>query len=622
MTRDHTTTLDVESVAASTPLPLKTPVDDKVASTAALATDIARLAAEHDREDLADRLQEVAQRVGRTETMVCVVGEFKKGKSALINALIGSAICPVDDDLATMAVTVVRFAEQPTASVRHRENGELVVEAIATADVPRWVSEREATDRSKVVELVEIGLPNAFLERGITLVDTPGVGGLNAGHAAATLAFLPSADALIFVTDASAELSRPELDFLASAMTAGPPVLVAVTKVDMYPEWRRIVSIDERHLQAAGLAERPFGLSSVLRIEGLELGDAALEEASGFPVFAEALVGDVIDRARTTTAAGILAQIRPALEQLREPPAAELAALERPEAAEEMAAELRDIRSRLTALARADAAWSVRLEDEFATLRTKIEFEFQGRMRQILRDSQDELERIDPARSWPDLSQRVQQETATAVRGAFLQSTNGAADIQRMIADLLSDEDVGMDSAGTPISFDVETLWQGGPTFKSRTKSSVIASFGLVAGATVGVEMLGMLGTLLGAAVAGPAVLGVALVFGGKEVLSERRRQLTDRRQQARAFLAGFVEEVRFETDGRLASLMGEIQRQMRARFTDRIRELHRTYAESAEALEHATKQAEVDRRGRLSELRAELATIDDLMTRAASQGL
>ncbi len=76
---------------------------------------------------------------------------------------------------------------------------------------------RSATDRRKVVELVEVGLPNPFLERGITLVDTPGVGGLNAAHAAATLAFLPSADALIFVTDASAELSRPELDFLASA---------------------------------------------------------------------------------------------------------------------------------------------------------------------------------------------------------------------------------------------------------------------------------------------------------------------------------------------------------------------------------------------------------------------
>ena len=131
--------------------------------------------------------------------------------------------------------------------------------------MPAWVLERDDADRRPGVELVEVGLPNAFLERGIALVDTPGVGGLNAGHAAATLAFLPSADALVFVTDASAELSGPELEFLASAMRAGPPVLVAVTKVDMYPEWRRIVEIDERHLRSMGLVERPFALSSVLR---------------------------------------------------------------------------------------------------------------------------------------------------------------------------------------------------------------------------------------------------------------------------------------------------------------------------------------------------------------------
>jgi hypothetical protein len=47
-----------------------------------------------------------------------------------------------------------------------------------------------------------------------------------------------------------------------------------------------------------------------------------------------------------------------------------------------------------------------------------------------------------------------------------------------------------------------------------------------------------MLGTLLGAAVVGRAVLGVAAVFGA-QVLDERRRQLADRRQQARSFLAG-----------------------------------------------------------------------------------
>ena len=85
------------------------------------------------------------------------------------------------------------------------------------------------------VEQVEVVLPHPILERGITLIDTPGIGGLNAAHAAATLAFLPIADALVFVSDASAELTGPELEFLRSAVDAGPLIVVALTKVDIYP---------------------------------------------------------------------------------------------------------------------------------------------------------------------------------------------------------------------------------------------------------------------------------------------------------------------------------------------------------------------------------------------------
>jgi 16S rRNA C1402 (ribose-2'-O) methylase RsmI len=131
--------------------------------------------------------------------------------------------------------------------------------------------------------------------------------------------------------------------------------------------------------------------------------------------------------------------------------------------------------------------------------------------------------------------------------------------------------------------------------------------------------MLGMLGTLLGAAVVGPAALGVAAVFGGKQVLSERRRQLADRRQQARAFLASFVEEVRFETDGRLASLLADVQRQMRARFADRIRELRRTYADTAVGLENAMAVADTAAGARRAELAADLAEIDALRARVAA---
>ena len=103
----------------------------------------------------------------------------------------------------------------------------------------------------KQVERVEITAPSAILRQGLALVDTPGMGGLGAGHAAATLAFLPFADGLILVSDASAELSAPEVEFLQRAVELCPTVLFAQTKTDLYPAWERIVEINKGHLARA-----------------------------------------------------------------------------------------------------------------------------------------------------------------------------------------------------------------------------------------------------------------------------------------------------------------------------------------------------------------------------------
>ena len=294
----------------------------------ALARDIEALAREADRGDLAERAVDARRRAARTDTVVCVVGEFKNGKSALINAVLGTAICPVDDDLATSAVTVVRYGDPPSAEVHRRDGVDRVIESIDPGAIADWAQEAPSRERRRDVELVEVRVPSPLLASGLTLVDTPGVGGLNAGHAAATLAFLPSADALVFVTDASAELSAAELEFLASARAAGPPVLVALTKTDMYPAWRRILDIDAGRLAAMGIGEQPFALSSVLRLRPDEVGDE-----SGYGAFTDALRGDVVERARAVSVASATADLRWVLGQVREPLAAERSALADPAAA-------------------------------------------------------------------------------------------------------------------------------------------------------------------------------------------------------------------------------------------------------------------------------------------------
>ncbi|MGZ8501339.1 MAG: dynamin family protein [Candidatus Limnocylindrales bacterium] len=568
------------------------------------------------REDLVGRLADVRLRLERSETVVCVVGEFKQGKSALINGLLGADVCPVDDDLATMAVTTVRHGDRPTATVHRREAGTAVVETIGPDDLASWVTERGNPDNRRNVDGVEVGLPHPLLERGITLIDTPGIGGLNAAHAAATLAFLPVADALVFVTDASAELTRPELEFLASAVDAGPLILVALTKIDMYPEWRRIMAIDERRLRDIDLGVRPFAVSAALRTAARDLDDPVLERDSGFAALTETILGDVTRRARTVAIEAAFREIRTALDQLREPLLLERQAVERPDDAARLAADLSDVRDRLAALGEAGSLWSVRLDDEFAALRARVEYSFVGRMRQILRDVQDEIERVDPGRAWTEVSGRAQGQVADAVRAVFLETTEGAAGIQSAISQMLADEESTWTDDGEPISFDATSLWQDGQAFGGTLRSGVVAGFGLLAGAAVGVEMLGMLGALLGTALVGPALLGAALFFGGKEVAGERRRQLTDRRQQARTFVGQFIEDVRFEVDGRLATLTGQLQRDMRVRFGERIRELARTYQETAAAIERTMASSASERDERLRELSRQLGPLEELSAR------
>ncbi len=400
--------------------------------------------------------------------------------------------------------------------------------------------------------MVEIGLPHPLLARGIALVDTPGVGGLNAAHAIATLAFLPSADALVFVTDASAELSAPELEFLARAQDAGPPIILVITKVDMHPAWRRIVELDAGHLKAAGIDLVAIPVSSVLHGIAERLGDETLAIESGLPSLHEAIASQATGGARTSAVAFALAEAVPAIEQLREPVETELhgARTTRPcRRAGDPAASGADAagraRRRRCALVdpsrrrvrRAAITDRLRLPDEPPTARPRD-------------PRRDRAHR--PLAPWSELGQRLQSETATLVRSAFLATTDGAVTIQHTIAELLSDTDEGFEQATSPIRYDVTEAWRGGPEFGGRTQTGFLATMGLLGGAVVGVEMLGMLGTLAGAAIVGPAALGVALLFGGKQVVDERRRQLADRRQQARAFVSGFIEDVQFEVEGRL----------------------------------------------------------------------
>ena len=73
------------------------------------------MAAARGRSDLIEQIDRTRNRLAAQPISVVVVGEFKRGKSTLVNALLQTAVCPADPDLVTVVPTIVRYGEKSEA---------------------------------------------------------------------------------------------------------------------------------------------------------------------------------------------------------------------------------------------------------------------------------------------------------------------------------------------------------------------------------------------------------------------------------------------------------------------------------------------------------------------------
>src|SRR5690606_30743292 len=121
---------------------------------------------------------------------------------------------------------------------------------------------------------------------------------------------LPSAHAMLFVSDASQEFTEPEIQFLRHAMRISPNVACVLTKTDLYPQWRQVAELNRAHLRSIDPDIRLYPVSSHLRLAAVEASDSELNEESGFPALVSNLRRDIIGKAellqRRSTAADLL----------------------------------------------------------------------------------------------------------------------------------------------------------------------------------------------------------------------------------------------------------------------------------------------------------------------------
>lgn len=162
-------------------------------------------------------LARISKQVELLETEpVCILvcGEFKRGKSTFVNALIGRNLCATDTDICTSVVSIIKFSPNESLTRYYGDFASPKSQKISLDELEKYtVGTAEEIDNTIYVE---IGLPLQILKDGLTVIDTPGVGGLDPRHASLTNFFISKADIALFMTDVNEPMTTTELNFLKS----------------------------------------------------------------------------------------------------------------------------------------------------------------------------------------------------------------------------------------------------------------------------------------------------------------------------------------------------------------------------------------------------------------------
>jgi GTP-binding protein EngB required for normal cell division len=186
------------------------------------------LARSLDAPEIAAEAEMLGERLAGARFYVACVGQFKRGKSTLLNALIGQSLLPSGIVPVTTAITVLRHGAHVGARVRIGSEWQTIeVGAIAS-----YVSEEHNPANVKRVSIVEVFVPSTLLASGMCLVDTPGIGSVIAENTEATRAFVPQIDAALIVLGADPPISGDELTLVEALAQQVGHLIVVLSKAD------------------------------------------------------------------------------------------------------------------------------------------------------------------------------------------------------------------------------------------------------------------------------------------------------------------------------------------------------------------------------------------------------
>ncbi|MFJ8112670.1 dynamin family protein [Streptomyces sp. NPDC096132] len=600
------------------------------------------------------RLEAARERLTEGRLTVLVCGEFNRGKSTLLNALLGETgeLCPVGASYTTNAVTTVSYGpeERIVVTLEHLD-GTIEERPVGREEIARYASENAGEPGEGRVVAVQVLTPNERLAGGLTLVDTPGVGGVHREHTAATAAFLPAADALVFVTDVLRPLSESELAFLHRAMKAartlgdvGGQVFV-LNKTDALPDYREeLRNTVDKLVHTTGVPAEQLTVvpvSSRARLDHLVSGDPEDLELSNFTALEDALWSALFRRRAQVLLGGALDALDACAYALTRPVEAEVAALSAQQEDElgRLTEQAEEQQRRLTELDGSGSQWRTALQSDLATMHNRLRREANDGLAQAWAQvNADHLYQDtyldNPDRLLSDLTQEIAQLLGTANELAAREAARVVRDFSTFNGLTLTPAPIGRLPAPPVPALPLvpRSERKGDAERRKLMSSSAGLAAGSSAGAAGGFALGALVGTLvfpgLGTAAGGQwgafvgsalgGVVGTAAGYGnaGRIIAQE---QTTARREALRRALAPLRKEQQQHLDQEIRQLLAEWSAAVVAELDSRVAQARETAQHEQRRLVGVRELTARDALTRRRELDEELHELGRLRLRAAA---
>ena len=214
------------------------------------------LAQELGAERVAEEARELAARVSEGRFYVACVGQCKRGKSTLLNALVGHKVVPTGFVPVTAIPTVIRFGDALHARIRM---GDGSWRDVAMSDLKEYVTEELNPENRKHVDGAEVFVPSPLLSSGMCFVDTPGLGSVFTGNTATTQAFIPHIDAALVVVGADPPIAGEELALVEEVGKQVQDLILVINKADRTTDPERAAAVKFTREILEKRLHRPMG---------------------------------------------------------------------------------------------------------------------------------------------------------------------------------------------------------------------------------------------------------------------------------------------------------------------------------------------------------------------------